>query len=94
MPLKCEFEAGENQSQFKKRDQKEARKSAPNTKARSKRKPREEVKYKYKWTQEEHKRFIDTVRKHGKSWEKVSEAVGPRTRVNVQERFYYFKRSI
>ena len=32
-----------------------------------------------KWTEEEHTRFIEAVRKYGKDWDRVAEALGNRT---------------
>jgi len=57
------------QSQMKKRELKEARK-----RGLSKRTP--DSKQKDNWTNEEHKRFIDAIREHGRDWDTISEAVG------------------
>jgi len=46
---------------------------------KSKQEPLEGVREINKWTHEEQRRFIDAVRKHGREWVKVAEAVGTRT---------------
>jgi len=39
------------------------------------------------WTDNEHNRFIDAIRKYRRQWEKVAEAVGTRSLEGVRHRF-------
>jgi len=59
-----------------------------------KQEPLEEVREYHKWTHEEQRRFIDAVRKHGRKWVKVAEAVGTRTPESVNKHAYRFEKSI
>jgi len=68
---------------MKKRELKEARKGGL-----SNRTPQTVVTQKSKWTNEEHKRFMDAIWEHGRDWEKVSEAVGTKNLQKVKMRFY------
>jgi len=36
------------------------------------------IKRHMRWTDDEHRRFVEAVRKHGRDWSKVTQAVGTR----------------
>ena len=43
------------------------------------------------WTDDEQHRFIDAIRKYGRQWEKVAEAVGTRSPEGVRKKFHHMK---
>ena len=59
------------------------RKRSLQTTVQSKHEPLEEVKPSNRWTNEEQIRFVDAVRKYGRDWDKIAEAVGTRTPFKV-----------
>jgi MYB-related transcription factor LHY len=46
------------------------------------------------WTDEEHKRFLDAVRLHGKNWTEITKHVGTRSRQSVYSHAQKFRKRV
>ena len=46
------------------------------------------------WTEDEHKLFVEAVRKFGKDWQKIAEHVGTRRRDQIQSHAGVFTKQV